>query len=217
MIEPLKAKQTLKAAELQDGDIVCFQKAPSDSATDNSTDASTEANQKYLRFPTSEKSLADVGDRSLSSRSTIGSTLEDVRSFYDFLIHKKTVTFLPWVKQPDNPGFRLELSSKTTYEQLAARVGEKLDIRPTHLKFYTVLNNGNPKNPVKRINTQVLHNILQPSTFANTNQKTDSLMYEVLDMSLAELETKKLLKVTWWSDDITKEVSSVSALATRRL
>lgn len=26
MIEPLKGKQTLKAAELQDGDIVCFQR-----------------------------------------------------------------------------------------------------------------------------------------------------------------------------------------------
>jgi len=28
MIDPMKAKQTLKAAELQDGDIVCFQRAP---------------------------------------------------------------------------------------------------------------------------------------------------------------------------------------------
>lgn len=27
MIEPMKGKQSLKAAELQDGDIVCFQKA----------------------------------------------------------------------------------------------------------------------------------------------------------------------------------------------
>ena len=26
MIEPLKAKQTLKAAELQDGDVICFQR-----------------------------------------------------------------------------------------------------------------------------------------------------------------------------------------------
>lgn len=26
MIEPLKGKQTLKAAELQDGDIICFQR-----------------------------------------------------------------------------------------------------------------------------------------------------------------------------------------------
>lgn len=28
MIEPMKAKQSLKAAELQDGDIVCFQEVP---------------------------------------------------------------------------------------------------------------------------------------------------------------------------------------------
>lgn len=27
MIEPLKAKQTLKVAELQDGDIICFQRS----------------------------------------------------------------------------------------------------------------------------------------------------------------------------------------------
>jgi ubiquitin carboxyl-terminal hydrolase 7 len=27
MIEPLKPKQSLKAAELQDGDIICFQQA----------------------------------------------------------------------------------------------------------------------------------------------------------------------------------------------
>lgn len=26
MVDPMKAKQTLKAAELQDGDIICFQK-----------------------------------------------------------------------------------------------------------------------------------------------------------------------------------------------
>lgn len=30
MIEPLKAKQTLKAAELQDGDIICFQRSKTD-------------------------------------------------------------------------------------------------------------------------------------------------------------------------------------------
>ena len=28
MIEGLKAKQSLKAAELQDGDIICFQRTP---------------------------------------------------------------------------------------------------------------------------------------------------------------------------------------------
>lgn len=28
MIDPLKPKQSLKGAELQDGDIICFQRAP---------------------------------------------------------------------------------------------------------------------------------------------------------------------------------------------
>lgn len=31
MIEPMKPKMTLQQAEIQDGDIVCFQKALSDS------------------------------------------------------------------------------------------------------------------------------------------------------------------------------------------
>jgi ubiquitin carboxyl-terminal hydrolase 7 len=34
MIEPLKGKQTLKAAELQDGDIICFQRT-SDKKAEN--------------------------------------------------------------------------------------------------------------------------------------------------------------------------------------
>lgn len=42
MIEPLKPKQSLKGAELQDGDIICFQQAPetkADSPSDKSPDA----------------------------------------------------------------------------------------------------------------------------------------------------------------------------------
>jgi ubiquitin carboxyl-terminal hydrolase 7 len=35
MIDVMKAKQTLKAAELQDGDIICFQKVPDGKATDS--------------------------------------------------------------------------------------------------------------------------------------------------------------------------------------
>ncbi len=34
MIESLKAKQSLKAAELQDGDIVCFQRAADRKSSD---------------------------------------------------------------------------------------------------------------------------------------------------------------------------------------
>jgi ubiquitin carboxyl-terminal hydrolase 7 len=37
MIEPLKAKQSLKVAELQDGDIVCFQRSSDRKAEPAST------------------------------------------------------------------------------------------------------------------------------------------------------------------------------------
>lgn len=37
MIEPMKAKQSLKAAELQDGDIICFQVLPSDYKSESDT------------------------------------------------------------------------------------------------------------------------------------------------------------------------------------
>ena len=51
----------------------------------------------------------------------------------------------------------------------------------------------------------------------NVQAKNDALYYEVLDMSLAELDTKKNVKVTWLSEGITKEVSICANLATKRL
>ena len=37
MIEPLKPKGTLKSAELQDGDVICFQEAQEANATSEAT------------------------------------------------------------------------------------------------------------------------------------------------------------------------------------
>lgn len=45
MIEPLKGKQTLKAAELQDGDIVCFQRV-SDKKPENGRVVADKASQE---------------------------------------------------------------------------------------------------------------------------------------------------------------------------
>lgn len=99
---------------------------------------------------------------------------------------------------------------------MAAKVGEKLDVDPTHLRFYPVnASTGNPKAPIKRNLAQTLQQILTPpySTFGNNNQRPDMLYFEILEMSLSELDTKKNLKVTWLSDGITKDVSSISRCA----
>ena len=87
--------------------------------------------------------------------------------------------------------------------------GERLGLNPTHLRFWTAnISNGAVKAAVKRNQGQNLHNILNPPypAFSNSTPRQDALYFEVLDMSLSELDTKKSLRVIWLSEGITKEV-----------
>jgi len=189
MIEPMKAKQSLKAAELQDGDIVCF--------------------QKTIEGKSSEPKTSEAERERMSKNHT--DRIEDGRDFYDFLLHKRVVRFYPHPTRTDPekyPPLDVTLSSKQSYDQVAAKVGEKLGVDPTHLRFHTVnATSGVAKAPVKRNQSQTLQQILNPpySAFGNSNPRPDALFFEVLDMSLSELDTKKALKVTWLSEGITKD------------
>ena len=220
----MKAKQSLKAAELQDGDIVCFQKADA---------KSSESDRESVTSLTNQLTLAD-SDRSASSKSSVTSLsksnqsasslsksnlgldrIDNAQQFYDFLAHRREVKFHPHPTRNANPEqwqpFELILSNKHSYDQIAAKVGEHLKADPTHLRFWTVnAANGNPKASVKRGQSQSLQTILNPpySTFGNNNQRPDALYFEVLDISLTELDTKKALRVIWLSDGMTKEASN---------
>jgi ubiquitin carboxyl-terminal hydrolase 7 len=138
---------------------------------------------------------------------------EDAREYYDFLLNKRTVMFRAHPQKCDTeqyPEFDLVLSTKISYDRLSEKVGEKLGVPPTHLRFYTVnASTGHPRTAVKRVaQNQTLLNILNPTGYGqlNMNQRSDSLYFEVLDMSLAELDTKKSIKITLLSEGITKEV-----------
>jgi ubiquitin carboxyl-terminal hydrolase 7 len=127
-------------------------------------------------------------------------------------LYRKIVHFLPYSKTAVDrqEALDIELSSKYTYDQIAAKVGEKINVDPTHLRFHTVnATTGAPKAPVKRSLNHTLQNILTPpyTTFGNNNQRVDELYFEVLEMSLSELDTKKSLRVIWLSEGITKDVS----------
>lgn len=138
---------------------------------------------------------------------------EDAREYYDFLLNKRTVAFHPHPQKCDAekyPAFQMVLNSRIGYDKLSEKVGERLGVPPTHLRFYTVnAASGNPRNAVKRGQNQTLHTILVPAGYGqvNMNQRSDELFFEVLDMSLAELDTKKSIKLTLLSEGITKEVS----------
>jgi ubiquitin carboxyl-terminal hydrolase 7 len=189
MVEALKAKTTLKGAELQDGDIVCFQRV-----TDRKSEKSPE---KKLAALENGKRLVDRFD--------------DAKEYYDFLHHKKMVRFRPHPSKCTDAQyseFELTMSSKMVYDGLAERVGNYLGVPQTHIRFWTVNSaSGNPKMAVKRIANNNLAFILNPTGYQqSTNaQRPDAFFYEVLDMSLAELDLKKSIKVTWLSEGISKE------------
>ncbi|KAL9102026.1 MAG: hypothetical protein Q9163_002781 [Psora crenata] len=176
MIEPMKPKATLQHAEIQDGDIVCFQKQ------------------------LSEKQASAIAQ-------TGGYT--DAREFYDYLLNRKQVTFSPkYLTGTDKEVFKLDLTRKMSYEQFSAKVGEHLKVDPTHIRFSTVhIATGKARAVVKRNANQSLNQILSPSftSYSNSSQRDDALYYEILDMSLSELDTKKALRVTFVTEGFSKE------------
>lgn len=202
MIEVLKAKQTLKAAELQDGDIITFQRQ-----------MERKSNAIERRLGLGDKSsAADKATEDQDPKFT--DHYENARDYYHYLFYKRGIAFIPHPTKnlrKDLPSFDLDLNLRMSYDHLSHKIGDKLGVPGTHLKFYTVnATTGSPKMAVKRTGPQSasLVQILYPNgTFGQVamNQRSDALFYEVLEISLAELETKKPVLVTWLSEGISKE------------
>lgn len=95
--------------------------------------------------------------------------------------------------------------------QMANKVGERLKHEPLKLRFTTANGpNGAPKTVLKRTSNQTVNEIVQPSY----NQGQASLLYyELLDVSITELETKRSLKVFWCGAHNKEEVSRVPGIA----
>lgn len=135
--------------------------------------------------------------------------ITDARNYYDYLLNKTEIHFMP--RYPKNePGeeFSLTLSKKMTYEQYSAKVAEHLGIEASHLRFATCATGTHkPKQFVKRASGQALQQTLAVQYgYSYSSHRSDALFYEVLDASLSEYESKRILKVTWLPDGITKEV-----------
>ena len=171
MIEIMKPRQTFSQSEIQDGDIICFQ-----------------------------KDLTDKETEELVGAGRIG----DAVQYYDHLLNRIGVQFKAKGKDRDAPiDFELVLNKKMSYEQMAQRVGEHLQIDPMKIRFTTSHHQtGMYRNVVKRTANQTLYEMLQPSYL----QPISTLLYyEPLDVSIVELETKRMLKVVWISHGVTQE------------
>jgi ubiquitin carboxyl-terminal hydrolase 7 len=172
MIEPIKPKQSFHQAEIQDGDIICFQKALSDKETEE---------LKEKKMP------------------------KDPKEFYDFLVNLTAVHFIPKI-QSDHKGFTLSLSKKNTYDEVAEKVGAYLGVPGTHLRFMTVNSaTGTARTPIKYGGSGKSLQQIFTGHYYQTSVSHNQLLYEVLDMPLAELETKRLIKFVWLPEGISKE------------
>lgn len=193
-IDVMKPKQTLGQSEIQDGDIVCFQKV-----------------------------LSSEQIQALQQRDS--SAYTDATLFYDYLLNRIRIFFGPRPQAPQDIAleegseeFELFLSRKDSYDTLAAKVAQHLssisksEIGADHLRFTTVnAQSGKPRAAVKRMPTTTVHSILSGvgaggyGSYGYTNQSPDTLYYEVLEMSLADLEQRKTVKVNWLPEGVTKE------------
>lgn len=116
--------------------------------------------------------------------------------FYDFLQNQVRLLLKPrYEDAPCQTEFELTLSKKMTYDMLAAKVSERLKQDPLKLRF-TAANgpNGTPKTVLKRSANQTVNEIIQTSYLQGS---ASLLYYEMLDVSIIELETKRSLKVVW--------------------
>ncbi|CAG8548591.1 11917_t:CDS:10 [Cetraspora pellucida] len=167
MIEEMKLRWTFKRSEIQNGDIICFQKVLTEREIQKYTDAGR---------------------------------IHDIPTFYESLSMRVVIKFKPKHRE-QKPEFELILNKNHKYDDVAKRVAAFLNIDPLKLQFTTALSpSGSYKTVIKRVNNQTLSEMLN----LIYHPTMTFLYYEMLDISIIELETKKFFKV-YWSGRTVKE------------
>lgn len=139
----------------------------------------------------------DMTDQAVSDDADRQGAFHNPLQMYDFFLNRVVVHFRHRFESPDFPDFFLTLSKKNTYDQMAHFVGDRLGVDPLKVRF-TQSNgaNGAPKTVVRRQANSTVAEMIQPGYMATT---TNLLYYELLNVSIIELETKKSLRITWVS------------------
>lgn len=178
MIDRLDEDTTFEQAELDSGDIITFEKV-------------------YPKERLEE--LVNEG------------AYENAAEYYQFLCNRVPITFKHRIEPESEkdgivvsykepiPDFTVWFDKKKDYNQMASLLAGKLGVEPTHLQFFLMGSNGNIiKGPIKR-NISSLEEVLQSYKNVGHHNLGNSIVfgYDVLKMSLAEFETKKIIKYYW--------------------
>jgi ubiquitin carboxyl-terminal hydrolase 7 len=140
-----------------------------------------------------------------------------IPDYYDFLHNRVNVKFRS-LDKPKEDQFTLELSRKMSYDQVAAKLSEKLgpqsacgaDPLKVRLTVHNTYTDQPKPLPIKRADNQTLREMFNVSMYQQ-QKDYEILYYEELDLSIIEYETKRQLKVAWHNQK-TEEVKIHSLL-----
>lgn len=116
-----------------------------------------------------------------------------VPTYLDFLLKKVNVLFSPKDRNPEKE-IELVLHKGLKYDDVALRLGNKIGTDPAKIQFFVAGINDEPKNAIRRLPNLPLEEMLH-GPYNRTATLHCKLFYEVLDISLAELELKRLVKI----------------------
>ncbi|KNC97639.1 uncharacterized protein SPPG_07108 [Spizellomyces punctatus DAOM BR117] len=170
MIDLLKPKSTFHQAELGDGDIICFQR-----------------------------------DLSLQEEEQLPSpALCDVTGYFDALRNRVTITFKEKGKEREDAGVTIVLSKKMNYSTVAQALAKEIGAEPEKIRLLSFTHSGvAPRSgtPIKFSQSWTLElafgPMFQPRDIVPNEEINGILLYDLLDIPVAELETKRYLKVTF--------------------
>ncbi|KAK3162072.1 hypothetical protein QOZ80_1BG0084980 [Eleusine coracana subsp. coracana] len=157
MCVPIDTDVSFQLNQLEDGDIICYQKRCSPDKMDR------------YRYPS-------------------------VQSFFEY-IHNRQVVCFRLLEKPKEDDFSMELSRRSTYDDVVEKVAHHLSVNdPSKIRL-------TPHNPqshqpkphyIKYRGLDHLSDMLR-----HHNQMCDILYYEILDIPLPELENMKTLRVAF--------------------
>ncbi len=134
----------------------------------------------------------------------MNSKFKDAPRIYEHLWNQ----FMVYFRQQDSKSgdFELMLNKKMTYDEVVERLGQKLQVEPTHLRLSLPIPRSTESKPLARRAPNVtLGTMIQAPYYAQGISNV--LIYEVLEMSLADMENCKVVKYNWAHDDLSKVVA----------
>ncbi|KAI7896456.1 uncharacterized protein EV154DRAFT_239233 [Mucor mucedo] len=193
-IDPLKSDQTFRKAEIQHGDIVCFQQTISQKEIDELLNA-----EKYPSVP----------------------------HYYKYLYNKVCILLQPVpdsrVGNGKKQDIKLILDRTASYAHVANRLASQLHVESTKIRFMSSDPATNqPRDiihykPGKRLE-EMIPTLPKPNDYAQfvsfENINTPVMYYEIMDLDVAELESRRSIEVNIIGPTLRKE-TKVTALVTR--